>query len=102
VDEQPNPGSFVRGLGLTLALNLLVAVVLCFGILGTDGTGNLPLSTITFYSFRYIGALQILYVLPFWIRSRRKGESDTANGIVVAACVTVLLNGLCNVILRIS
>ena len=94
--EQPNRGSFGMGLVVVLLINLLVFVALLFGLTTVKaGQPPGPLSNFSIYAGRYIGAFQLLYVLPLWMRSRRKGETSTANGMVVAACVVVLVNGIC-------
>ncbi len=41
------------------------------------------------------GLLQILWLLPFYIKFFRKGESHTCNGILLAAGITVLLSATC-------
>jgi hypothetical protein len=41
-----------------------------------------------------IGLVQIGYVVPIWRLLRRKGKLRTAQGLAIAACVTLALNAL--------
>jgi hypothetical protein len=41
-----------------------------------------------------IGLVQIGYVLPIWRLLRRKGLPRTAQGLAIAACITLVLNAL--------
>lgn len=41
------------------------------------------------------GLLQFLWLLPFYLNYRRKGEGDTCKGILLGGGLTVLLSAAC-------
>jgi hypothetical protein len=75
----PNPerNTFLRGFGLVLLLHLAL-VVASFGMV-----------------LFLIGLLQLAYVIPFAIKARKQHETARLQGILVAAGITILLNGAC-------
>jgi hypothetical protein len=42
-----------------------------------------------------IGVTQLIYVIPLCLWLRRRRQLDTMNGVIIAAIITVLLNGGC-------
>ena len=41
-----------------------------------------------------IGLLQIAYVVPIWRLLKQRGKGRTARGVIIAACLTLLLNAI--------
>jgi len=93
VAEQ-SKGSIWAGLGLTLLFHFVVLVSLLF-ILGTVVSGERGLE-LGILPVMYIGLSQLVYMIPaIWI-ARRKGETETAKGLIIGASITFLLNAACN------
>jgi ABC-type Fe3+-siderophore transport system permease subunit len=44
----------------------------------------------------YVGLSQLVYMIPAILIARRKGETETAKGLIVGASITFLLNATCN------
>jgi hypothetical protein len=42
-----------------------------------------------------IGLAQLLWIIPLYLRHRKRGTSETAKGLIVAASITFLLNAAC-------
>lgn len=85
-DEQSiNKGSFLRGLLIAAGVNLaaLVAGIILMAV----GIGALIIIG--------FGALQVLWLLPFWLKFWRKGESQTCLGILLGGGLTLLLSVAC-------
>ncbi len=93
VAEQ-SKGSIWAGLGLTLLFHFVVQASLLF-ILGTIVTGERG-PELGILPVMYIGLSQLVYMIPaIWI-ARRKGETETAKGLIIGASLTFLLNAACN------
>ena len=91
---EQSKGSIWAGLGLTLLFHFVVQVSTLF-ILGTIVTGERGLE-LSFLPVMYIGLSQLVYMIPaIWI-ARRKGETETAKGLIIGASLTFLLNAACN------
>ena len=91
---EPSKGSIWAGLGLTLLFHFVVLVSLLF-ILGTIVSGERGLE-LGILPVKYIGLSQLVYMIPaIWI-ARRKGETETAKGLIIGASITFLLNAACN------
>jgi hypothetical protein len=45
--------------------------------------------------FGGIGLVQLAYVIPFYNHFKAKGQTNVANGLIIAASITVLLNVGC-------
>ena len=94
-----NKWAFIGGLLLILCINFIL--VICFGVLvvifglslsynHSTGT-SLPLLFSGLFSVM-IGIGQLLYVIPWVSKLKKSGEPMQANGIIVGAVVTALLN----------
>ena len=57
-------------------------------VTGEEGLEFLPLM--------YMGVSQLVYMIPAILIFRRKGDSETAKGLIVGASITFLLNATCN------
>jgi hypothetical protein len=87
-------GSIRAGLGLTLLFHFVVQVSLLF-ILGWIVTGERSLE-LPILPVVYIGLSQLVYMIPVILIARRKGETETAKGLIIGASITFLLNATCN------
>jgi hypothetical protein len=47
------------------------------------------------YPMFFPGLSQLLYVVPLALRMRRRGKTELMKGVIIAAVLTVLLNGGC-------
>lgn len=91
---EQSKGSISAGLGLTLVFHLLAQVPAFFLLLGiVTGEEGLILA---FYSVMYIGLSQLVYMIPAVLIFRRRGDTETAKGLIVGASITFLLNATCN------
>jgi hypothetical protein len=81
----------------TLLLNAGVAIA--FIVIGMlSASVYAPLFSIAFVAL-FISLAQLAYILPICIYLHRKGQSNWMKGIIVGACITVLLNGGCWILL---
>jgi hypothetical protein len=87
-------GSIAAGLGLTLVFHM-GALVAIFFILPMIATGE-PGLELTINLLMYMGLLQLVYMIPAILISRRRGEIETAKGLIIGASVTFLLSATCN------
>src|SRR5713226_8350659 len=83
-------GTIWLGLGLTLMLHVVAQVATVF-ILGAIISGERGLY-LAFLPMMYIGVSQLVYMIPAILIARRKGETETAKGLIVGASLTFLLN----------
>ena len=74
--EHPERNTFLRGFGFVMLLHLALFPVLFI-----------------------VGVTQLAYVIPIAIRARNRGHTARLQGVLVAAGLTFLLNGLCFVAL---
>ena len=91
---EQSKGSIRAGLGLTLLFHFVVQVSLLF-ILGWIVTAEQGLE-LTILPVMYIGLSQLVYMIPAILIARRKGETETAKGLIIGASITFLLNAACN------
>ena len=87
-------GSISAGLGLTLVFHLL-AQVPAFFLLLTIVTGERGI-VLAISPVMYIGLSQLVYMIPAVLIFRRRGDTETAKGLIVGASLTFLLNAACN------
>ena len=87
-------GSIGAGLGLTLVFHI-VALVAIFLILPMIVTGELGLE-LSIKLLMYMGLFQLVYMIPAILISRRRGETETAKGLIIGASVTFLLSATCD------
>ncbi len=69
--------SFLRGFGSVMLFHLL----------------QIPLFIVS----AIFGLIQLAYVIPMALKARRLGETARLQGILTAAGLTILLNGICDV-----
>ena len=82
------PGSVAKGFLLVCALHVaFVVVTLAFATWFPIAVGGILLLA--------IGLTQLAYVVPLLVWASRRHESRTTKGIVIAAGLTLLLNGAC-------
>ena len=70
--KEPNRNTFLRGFGFIMFLNVAL----------------FPLLVI-------VGLTQLTYVIPIALKAHRLGQTARLQGILVAAGLTILLNGAC-------
>jgi hypothetical protein len=84
-DEQGNKGSL--GLGLLIAGGVNLAALIVAGVTMMIGIGMVLLMG--------FGLLQFLWLRPFYLSYKRKGEGDTCKGILLGSGLTLLLSAAC-------
>jgi membrane protein YdbS with pleckstrin-like domain len=96
VDDKAYEGHVMNGIGQCLALNVVVFAVVLLGALWLAekhfprwASHSLGIAT------RYFGIVQWLYVIPVWRYLRKAEYKQTGKGWLIAASVTVLVNGTC-------
>jgi len=47
------------------------------------------------YVFTLVGVVQLLWLVPLWRGYRKKGKTESAKGVILAASITFLLNSAC-------
>lgn len=98
---------FLSGIALTFLFHLLVLTIggTIFGLIGvlsSIGAGRYMsemLGMAALYFIFGIGISQLLYIIPLTIWLRKKGRTLLANGVIVGAIITALLNGGCYVMI---
>ncbi len=94
---EQSKGSVRAGLVLTLALHVLGQVVMSLIVLAVanrrDSDEGLYLAILP---VMYIGLSQLVYLMPAILIFRRRGDTETAKGLVIGASLTFLLNAACN------
>jgi ABC-type Fe3+-siderophore transport system permease subunit len=91
---EQSKGSLWAGVGVTLVLHLLVQVP-AFFLLGLIVPGEKGLD-LAFIPLMYIGLSQLVYMIPAILILRRRGDTETARGLIVGAALTFLLNATCS------
>jgi hypothetical protein len=91
---EQSKGSVWSGLGVTLVLHMLVQVA-AFFILVTIVSGERGLE-LAILPLGYIGVSQLVYMIPAILIFRRRGDAETAKGLIVGGSITFLLNATCN------
>lgn len=91
---EQSKGSLWAGIGLTLVFHLLAQVPAVF-ILGTILTGEEGL-IMAFLPLMYLGLSQLVYMIPAVLIFRKRGDAETAKGLIVGASITFLLNATCS------
>jgi len=74
-----NPGSVGKGVLLGLAISLGAAIVSAPLVVPALG----------------IGLIQLAWVIPMVLSYRRKGETETAKGLIIQAAIVAFLNAAC-------
>ena len=80
---EPDCGKVSKGVVLCVSFGLVVAWIL---IVSVVLVGGLVL----------LGAVQLVYVLPMIWFYRRRGETETVKGVIIAAGIFLLLNAACD------
>lgn len=78
-------GSIARGLGIGALLTLAGAV----------GSLILMAAIIGFVLFFGIGLAQLIWMIPAYRRYTKRGETETAKGLIIIAGIVFLLNASC-------
>lgn len=82
-DVSSYKGSVGRGIGCTVLLHLFQLPLAIF------------IPPIGFFSLIFIGLSQLIYMIPAFIYFRKQGETETAQGLIIGAGITFLLNAAC-------
>ena len=86
----------VVGALLALALHLLwVPVLLLLGLLADNGAAQEAIVPLMLAPLLFIGVAQLLYVGPAFWWTRRRGFVRLAQGLLIGAGITFLLNAAC-------
>jgi len=71
-----------------------IALLLMF-FLASSGSASRLLQNTLLYAFFGIGFTQLIYVVPLCVWLGVQGRADTLKGVLIAALITLLLNGGC-------
>ncbi|MEO0828248.1 MAG: hypothetical protein AAFY67_21835 [Cyanobacteria bacterium J06642_9] len=95
--ERNEPLGIVLGILLTLGLHLVMAgLILAIAVLAEEfATGYYTSLVVLLIGAAGFFFWQLLYVIPLVIWLQRRRHPGMVKGIVIAACLTALLNGLC-------
>ena len=76
-----------------MVLNLLqVALV---ALLSDQLSSDRVADSILFVGLAAAGLIQLVYIVPLYLYFRRKGTTETAKGLLIAASLVILVNGFC-------
>jgi hypothetical protein len=93
-----NEGSAFRGFALVVVLQLLQAgLVMSIGDqFNSGGDAGLGRSLmVAFIGLGGAGIIQLIYVVPLYFYFKKKGRTETARGLVIAASLVILINAAC-------
>lgn len=96
LDPRPKEtqGRVSTGIGLGIGLNTLQALLVYF--VATNVGGNIDrFVTTLLIGWGGAGLVQLVYVVPLYLRLREKGRTETAKGLVIAASLIILINASC-------
>ncbi|MEO5924121.1 MAG: hypothetical protein ABIR70_09860 [Bryobacteraceae bacterium] len=83
-------GSVLKGIGLGIMAFGLGLTVIGFLLGFAPSTAEW-----LFIPLFYIGAAQLVWIVPMVLRFRSRGETETVKGIVIIAAVVAILNASC-------
>lgn len=89
MSEDPDRGSVARGVGTAILLHFWQLLIIPLFTL-------LPLAGLAWLGW---SLTQFLYLWPAYLGRHRKGEKETAKGILLVGGLGILLNGACDAIL---
>jgi hypothetical protein len=78
-------GSLGRGIGMGAL----------FTLAGVVGSGILMAAIIGFVLLFGIGVCQAIWMVPAYLHYKRRGETETAKGILIVAGIVFMLNATC-------
>jgi hypothetical protein len=84
-EDRGNLGSVAVGVGMGVAFTVMGVGL---GIILASAFSRLVMLV-------GIGIVQLLWMLPAWLIYRRRGQTETAKGILITAGVVFLLNASC-------
>jgi len=84
-----------KGIALTAALHVGGFLVILAISAIADSAGVQDSGFVMLMPLLFIGAVQVLYMLPAWMIARRKGRHGIALGLVIGAALTFLANSAC-------
>ena len=82
------------GIGLAFLLHLL-QIPLTLGMGRWDTSIEGPFWAFIHLPFLFIGATQLIYLIPAILIARSKGKRGMMKGLLIGGALTLLLNGLC-------
>ena len=92
-------GTAGRGFAIGGSLNSAVFLIgLGIGFSGSESDVMHVIQVLMMWTAVGISIVQLAYMVPLYLHYRKKGATETAKGLVIAAAVTALLNGGCWVI----
>ena len=80
-ETSPSGGSVLKGVAIGLACGVFLMVVIALSF--------------TFWLV-CIGVLQLVYIVPIISSYRKRGETETMKGLIIAAAIVLLLNAACD------
>lgn len=86
-------GSVALGIVSGVVLNLLQVALMA--LLYDQFSSDRVADSILFVGLAAAGLVQLIYIVPLYLYLRRKGKPETAKGVVIAASLGILINGLC-------
>jgi hypothetical protein len=94
-DLPPDPferecGSVMKGIAFGMMASFLGCTVLAMVL----GFGSSSMEWL-FVPLFFVGITQLLWIVPMVLQFRRKGQPETAKGLVIVAALVALLNASC-------
>lgn len=87
--------SIIGGMLTAILLSVLASalMILLFATFYSSTSTLLP--AIFLFLFNAIGLFQIVYILPYAIKLRRKGRIAKMKGLIIGAVIVALVSGAC-------
>jgi ABC-type glycerol-3-phosphate transport system permease component len=95
-EASPSRGSILQGLLLCWGMNF-VQVLLGCSVAWIEAERPGGSNTVVYIAVAMAlsaGLLQLLYLIPLWRVLKTNGKTQTIKGVIIAACVTALLNAV--------
>jgi len=83
----PRPGSLGKGVVIVIGLTVAAFVV--------AGAMTVSMAVVGIVMIFGIGVVQAAWIIPIWLSYRKRGETETAKGMLIMAGIVFLLNAGC-------
>ncbi len=95
-----NPrNTFLRGFGSVMLFHLLQIPIFIACMQATQALDTAAFHLLQipiFIAWAVFGLIQLAYVIPMALKARKFGETARLQGILTAAGLTILINGICD------
>lgn len=88
--QQESSGSVIMGFAMGVGLNILQGLALLLIL----SMSNQQL-TVLIIGLLFFGLFQLIYAIPLYFYLRTRHKTSTAKGLLIEACLVLLINATC-------